>query len=92
MATPDLNDPVAAAAYARELGGVMVRTRRAGVALALAGALLLLAAKRGGMAPGWLAAAASVMGLGVMLTLTALFTRSRYHALRMGEGPEPPAG
>lgn len=84
MAAPDLNDPVAAAAYQAELWGVAATIRRVGLAVALVGALLVLAAKRGlfGL-PLW--AAVIVLGAGLMLLITAFAARRRYHLLRMAE-------
>lgn len=84
MPAPDLNDPVAAAAYQHELHGVAAGIRRTGLALALTGALLVLAAKRAlwGV-PMWLGV--SVLGFGMMLLITAFAARNRYHALRMAE-------
>ncbi|AJP71021.1 hypothetical protein [Sphingomonas hengshuiensis] len=82
MAAPDLNDPAQRAAYARELAGVARRIRLAGVVLAVIGAVLMLLQRRGFDAvPLWLAA--SVMGAGAMLMVTAIAARRRYHRLRM---------
>lgn len=82
MAPPDLTDPAQRAAYARELAGVARGIRRTGIALAAAGAVLMLLQQRALAAvPLWLAA--SVLGAGLMLTITALAARARYHALRM---------
>lgn len=82
MAPPDLTDPAQRAAYARELAGVARGIRRMGIVLAAAGAVLLLLQRREVAAvPLWLAA--SVLGTGLMLTITALAARARYHALRM---------
>lgn len=84
MAKPDLKDPAQRAAYARELAGVMPRLRLVGLLTAAAGALLVALARRGVVPlPIW--AAALVLGIGMMLTLTAIATRARYHALRMAE-------
>ncbi|MBO9621332.1 MAG: hypothetical protein J7500_01340 [Sphingomonas sp.] len=84
MARPNLKDPQQRAAYGRELAGVVPRLRLVGILVAAAGALLVLLVRRGLVwLPLW--AAAVVLGIGAMLTLTAIATRARYHALRMAE-------
>jgi len=84
MARPKLNDPGERAAYRRELAGVARGLRLAGLFLALAGALLVLLARRE-IVPLPLWAAAIPLGLGLMLMITANATRARYHRLRMAE-------
>ena len=82
MAPPDLKDPAERAAYRRELQGVARGVRLGGLWLAAAGALLLAARRFEWFdAPLWLAFA--VLGLGVMLMITGIATRTRYHMLRM---------
>jgi regulator of sirC expression with transglutaminase-like and TPR domain len=82
MAPPDLGDPAERAAYHRELRGVGVGLRRAGIAVALAGALLVLAHRHGVEAiPLWLGV--SVLGVGVLVMVAAVSTRTAYHRLRM---------
>ncbi|RYE01396.1 MAG: hypothetical protein EOP61_11370 [Sphingomonadales bacterium] len=82
MAPPDLKDPAQRAAYARELRGVARGVRLAGLWLAAAGALLLVARRFQWLdVPLWLAA--SVVGLGAMLMITGIAARTRYHVLRM---------
>ncbi|RYY25685.1 MAG: hypothetical protein EOP62_12555 [Sphingomonadales bacterium] len=82
MSPPDLKDPVARAAYMRELHGVARGVRLAGLWLAAAGGGLLVARRFHWFdVPLW--AAASVVGLGVMLMITGIAARTRYHALRM---------
>ena len=79
---PDLKDPEARAAYRRELGGVALRMRRVGIGAALAGALLVLAHRRGVEAvPLWLGV--GVLGLGALVMIAAISTRMAYHRLRM---------
>ncbi|WP_404334384.1 hypothetical protein AB2M62_13110 [Sphingomonas sp. MMS12-HWE2-04] len=78
---PNLNDPQERAAYHRELAGVGVRLRRWGIAIALAGALLVLAYKRGLAVPLWLGA--GVLGIGLLVLVAAVSTRAAYHRLRM---------
>ena len=84
MSPPDLNDPVARAAYRRELHGVVPRIRYAGVVLAMLGALIALLRHKGWIAvPPWLPVA--VIGIALMLMTTAIAARARYHARRMRE-------
>ncbi|ATY32324.1 hypothetical protein [Sphingomonas psychrotolerans] len=81
MAPPDLKDPAQSAAYRRELGGVALRMRRWGIGISLAGALLVLAYRRGFAVPLW--AGAGVLGIGVLVLIAAISTRATYHRLRM---------
>lgn len=82
MTPPDLKDPVQRAAYRRELQGVARGMRRGGIAMALIGALLLLLRRTGFDAvPMWLAG--SVVGLGLMLMISAISARVTYHSRRM---------
>ncbi len=82
MAPPDLKDPGERAAYRRELQGVARGVRLAGLWLAAGGAGLLAARRFGWFdVPIW--AGFAVLGLGVMLMITGIATRTRYHALRM---------
>jgi hypothetical protein len=84
MAPPDLKDPGERAAYRRELQGVARGVRLAGLWLAAAGAGLLVARRFEWFdVPSW--AVFTVLGLGVMLMVTGIATRTRYHALRMRE-------
>jgi hypothetical protein len=79
---PNLSDPAERAAYQRELAGVGLRSRRIGIVMAVAGALLVLAHKRGFDAlPVWVGA--GVLGLGMLTTIAAVSTRAAYHRLRM---------
>jgi len=78
---PNLNDPAERAAYRRELSGIGVRLRRWGIAIALAGALLVLGYKRGLAVPLWLGA--GVLGIGLLVLVAAVSTRAAYHRLRM---------
>ena len=81
MAPPDLRDPAQRAAYHRELRGVGLRMRRWGIGIALAGALLVLAWRRGLAVPLW--AGVGVLGIGVLVLVAAISTRATYHRLRM---------
>lgn len=82
MAPPDLKDPAQRAAYKQELRGVAVGLRRAGIGISLAGALLVLLHRRGMEAvPLWLGV--GVLGIGVLVTIAAISTRTAYHRLRM---------
>lgn len=82
MAPPDLKNPAERAAYRRELQGVARGVRLSGLWLAAAGALLLAARRFEWFdVPLWLAFA--VLGLGVMLSITGIAARTRYHSLRM---------
>ncbi|MGK6356363.1 hypothetical protein ACMGDH_14200 [Sphingomonas sp. DT-207] len=84
MTRPNLKDPAERAAYQRELAGVARRLRLSGLFIALAGAVLVVLARRA-LLPLPLWGAAIVLGLGMMLMITAIATRSRYHRLRMAE-------
>lgn len=84
MARPNLKDPVAQAAYRRELQGVARPLRLAGLFVALAG-VMLVTLVRLALVPLPLWAAWLVLGAGVMLMITAIATRTRYHQLRMAE-------
>ncbi|WBY09685.1 hypothetical protein PIB19_10585 [Sphingomonas sp. 7/4-4] len=82
MAPPDLKDPAERAAYHRELRGVALRLRRAGIGVSLAGALLVLLHRKGvETVPLWLGV--GVLGIGVLVTIAAISTRAAYHRLRM---------
>jgi hypothetical protein len=79
---PNLDDPAERAAYRRELHGVARGVRLAGLWCAAAGLVLVLMARRQWLGvPLW--AAFSVTGFGVMLMITGVVARSRYHSLRM---------
>ncbi|HEX8301392.1 hypothetical protein [Sphingomonas sp.] len=79
---PDLKDPAERAAYARELHGVARGVRLAGLWFATAGAGMLVARRYQWFeVPMWLAWA--VAGIGIMLMITGIAARTRYHALRM---------
>lgn len=82
MAAPDLEDPEQRAAYRRELRGIAVGPRRAGILVALTGALLVLAHRKGVAAvPLWLGV--GVLGIGVLVLIAAVSTRAAYHRARM---------
>ena len=81
MAPPDLSDAAQSAAYRRELSGIGERMRRWGIGLALAGALLVLAHRKGVAVPLWLGV--GVIGIGVLVLIAAISTRAAYHRLRM---------
>lgn len=83
MAPPNLKDPAERAAYRRELAGVARGIRLSGIVLAALGAVMVLLWRRGqlGAVPAWLAF--TVLGLGLMLMITGIAARTRYHALRM---------
>lgn len=82
MAPPNLKDPTERAAYLREVQGVARGVRLAGLWLAAAGAGLLLARRFDWLGvPLWLAF--TVLGIGVMLMITGISARTRYHSLRM---------
>lgn len=82
MAPPNLKDPAERAAYRRELAGIARGIRLSGVGLAALGAILVLLHRREIIAlPLWLAIA--VLGAGLMLMVTGIAARTRYHALRM---------
>lgn len=85
MAPPNLKDPAERAAYRRELAGVARGVRLSGIVLAALGAVLVLLWRRNQLAaPPWLAFA--VLGMGLMLMITGIAARTRYHALRMRGG------
>lgn len=81
MAAPDLEDPAQRAAYHRELRGVARPMRRWGIGISLAGALLVLAYRKGLAVPLWIGA--GVLGIGVLVLIAAISTRATYHRLRM---------
>jgi uncharacterized membrane protein HdeD (DUF308 family) len=82
MAPPNLKDPAERAAYRRELAEVARGTRVSGIIVAAIGAILVLLHRRELLAvPLWLAA--SVVGAGLMLMITGIAARTRYHQLRM---------
>ncbi len=85
MAAPNLKDPAERAAYRRELAGVARGIRLSGIGLAALGAVLVALQRRGMLeVPIWLAG--SVLGFGLMLMITGIAARTRYHALRMRGG------
>jgi hypothetical protein len=87
MAAPDLNDPAERERYFAELRNIGRPIRRTGLALALIGAVLVLLHKRHVLdLPIWVGVI--VLGAGVMLMISGLQVRSRYHQLRMMEPPE----
>jgi hypothetical protein len=82
LAPPNLKNPAERAAYRRELAGVARGIRLSGIGLAALGAVLVALQRRGMLdVPIWLAG--SVLGIGVMLMITGIAARTRYHALRM---------
>ena len=82
MAPPNLKDAAERAAYRRELAGIARGIRLSGIGLAALGAILVLLRRRELLeVPMWLAA--SVLGAGIMLMITGIAARTRYHALRM---------
>ena len=81
MAPPDLKDPEQRAAYRQELRGVALGLRRTGIGLSLAGALLVLAQRKGIAVPLWLGV--GVLGIGALIVIAAISTRTAYHRLRM---------
>lgn len=82
MAAPDLNDPEQRTAYRQELRGIAVGPRRAGILVALAGALLVLAHRKGiAEIPLWIGV--GVVGIGVLILIAAVSTRAAYHRARM---------
>ena len=81
MAPPDLKDPVQRAVYRQELSGIGRRMRRWGIGISLAGALLVLAWRRGLTVPLWIGV--GVLGIGLLVLIAALSTRAAYHRLRM---------
>jgi hypothetical protein len=82
MSAPDLKDPVQRAAYQRELRGVLPGVRYAGVGLAMAGALVAALRHKGWIAvPAWIPG--GMIGIALMLMLTGVAARTRYHARRM---------
>lgn len=84
MSAPDLKDPVQRAAYQRELRGVLPSVRYAGALLAMAGlAIVLLRHKHWIAVPLWLPA--GMIGIALMLMITGLAARMRYHTRRMRE-------
>lgn len=82
MSRPDLSDPEARAAYTRELSGIGRGIRRTGLAIALTGAILVLLVRKDVLAIP-MAAAVIVLGAGVLLMISGLQARARYHQLRM---------
>jgi Flp pilus assembly protein TadB len=84
MAAPDLNDPAERARYHRELSGIGRGIRRAGLAIGLIGAVLVLLARKH-VLPIPMAVAVIALGVGVLLMISGLQARSRYHQLRMLE-------
>lgn len=84
MAPPNLKDPAERAAYRRELAGIARGIRLSGIGLAALGAILVLLRRRELLeVPMWLAA--SILGAGIMLMITSIAARTRYHTLRMRE-------
>jgi hypothetical protein len=82
MSKPDLTDPIARAAYRRELQNVAKPLRYTGVAFALLGALLAIArSKWAPQMPSAIPMAA--LALGVLNMLAAIAIRTRYHQQRM---------
>lgn len=84
MPAPDLNDPEARAGYHRELTGIGRSIRRVGIAIGLLGAILVLLVRKG-LAPIPMPVAVIVLGAGVLLMISGLQARARYHQLRMTE-------
>lgn len=91
MTVPDLTDVEARAAYRRELRGVASGPRRAGLILVVAALGLLFWSQNGGPAQlgplstrtwAWIA-----MGLGCVIWIGVMITRTRYHKARMAEPP-----
>jgi Flp pilus assembly protein TadB len=84
MPAPDLNDAAQRDAYHRELAGIGRGIRRTGIAVGLVGAILVLLSRKG-VLPIPMAAAVIVLGAGVLLMISGLQARARYHQLRMNE-------
>ena len=82
MSAPNLDDPVERAAYKLELSRIGTGIRRAGLAIALVGTVLVLLEKRG-LFHVPMVVGATVIGAGVMLMISGLQARNRYHQLRM---------
>lgn len=87
---PDLADPEKRAAYRRELRGIARRPRRAGFALVLAGAALLVWPRMGGpwylgdwrvQDMGW-----ALLAAGWIVWLYVIIIRTRHHQRRMRGG------
>lgn len=82
MTPPDLKDPAQRAAYMQELRSVARGIRLTGLLLAFLGAGLAAARQyRFPELPGWLPV--GVVGIGLMLMITAISARTSYHRQRM---------
>jgi hypothetical protein len=86
MAKPDLASPEGRRAYGAELRGIARPWRYFGLGLVLAGAILLVVARRSG-ADLWHSAigraAIAALVLGWALAITGIVKRTRYHRRRM---------
>ena len=85
MARPDLNSPEGVDAYRRELRGVGKQMRLAAYAAVLVGAAVVISAIWLTVPGELLTAGYVAMGLGWILMIAAVFTRTRYHRRRMAE-------
>lgn len=83
---PDLADPIARAAYRRELRAIARPIRAAGIAFALLGVVLVLI-KQSAWPAMPRAIPIAAVALGLVNMLGAIVLRTRYHQARMrGEG------
>jgi hypothetical protein len=82
---PDLADPAHRKAYKKELRGVAVGWRFAGLALVGAGGAPLVYAQLRGVPEGVLQMAWMALGAGWVLVVAGIVVRTRYHRARMAE-------
>lgn len=88
MSRPDLETEEGRAAYRKELRRVAWPLRWGGLALIVAAALLLLAARNGTIGPmqGALNLSYIMLGVGWICVLAAIWMRTQHHKRRLSEG------
>lgn len=85
---PDLDDPVARAAYKSELRRLMRVPRLLGFLFVLAGTGIIIYAQRAGVGGPLKPIGFGVMAVGWLNLLLILYYQSRYHRARMAEDPD----